>query len=204
MATDAPVSHHLRLYDYWLGKCGSRRMPARSDLDPSEITPLLPYIIIVDRADDQFRYRLMGTAVVHELGRDLTGTAVGSYIGEPKSANAGVRDVYKRAWTNAQPVFASGQFYFRTGSIHSVSLLALPLSADGVHAEKVIATLIARFNYGLTASCDWLKGMPLKVCSTADVQSALDLQQMCFDWEPNSYSQEEAAASLTLEAAAAL
>jgi hypothetical protein len=168
MPTQACIFYHLRLYNYWLGRRGSRLMPARGDIDPGEISVLLPYLIIIDRTGDQFRYRLMGTAVVRELGHDLTGTIVGSYLGDTRSAEK-LRAVYERVFTKALPVFASGMFQIRTGAIHNVSLLALPLSPDGTHVNMTVAALIARFNFELAASRDWLKGKPLKVCNIADV-----------------------------------
>ena len=63
------------LYRYWQ----SRRigaLPMRADIDPAEIKPLLPYVMIVDLKREPFRvfYRLVGTAVVHFSGMDFTGT----------------------------------------------------------------------------------------------------------------------------------
>lgn len=73
------------LYEYWLNKCGSRLMPRRSDIDPTEIPPqLLPGISIVDVVSDDRRYvyRLMGTAEVQARGFDPTGRSVleGSWL----------------------------------------------------------------------------------------------------------------------------
>jgi hypothetical protein len=48
--------------------------PARSDLDPADIPALLPYMMLVEKVDDHFRWRLVGTAAVREIGRDLTGS----------------------------------------------------------------------------------------------------------------------------------
>src|ERR1051325_9903462 len=74
------VSHRtlVALYRYWDGKRGARAMPARRDLDPSEIVRLLPHIYMVDVQSDplRFRYRLIGTAIVNLLGRDYTGRMV--------------------------------------------------------------------------------------------------------------------------------
>jgi hypothetical protein len=63
-------------------------MPARSDLNPGDIPKLLPYLMIIDKNDDRLRWRLVGTAAVREIGRDPTGSIVGSYITGPGSAAA--------------------------------------------------------------------------------------------------------------------
>lgn len=70
------------LYRYW----GSRRpeqasgaqpqiLPRRADIDPADIKPLLPYLLLVDIHAAPFRvyYRLVGTAVAHFSGMDFTG-----------------------------------------------------------------------------------------------------------------------------------
>jgi hypothetical protein len=182
MLTQAPVSHHLDLYDYWFAKRGSRLMPARSDINPADIPTLLPYVMIVGKASDQFRYRLVGSAIARELGRDFTGAPVGSHVSDPKSASD-VRAIYERAFTYVHPVFAIGKFLLASGAIHNVSLLVLPLSDDGKNVNMAVTTLVARFNPGLTARHNWLKGQPLKVCTVTDAGGAIDLKRLCLEWE---------------------
>src|SRR5215813_8749572 len=131
MPTQAPISHHLDLYRHWLAKRGDRTMPARSDLDPGEIRVLLPYLTILDKVNGQFRYRLHGSAVAREIGRDLTGGIVGSYVSTPGSA-AAMRAICERVFARARPVFATGEFEVQSGSTHNISVLFLPLSEDGV------------------------------------------------------------------------
>src|SRR5258706_10751243 len=95
-----PISHHIDLYRYWLAKRAGRSMPARRDLDPCDIPKLLPYVMIVDNVDDRLRWRLVGTAVAREAGRDLTDSNVGFYDSTPEAA-AGARAIYERVFTTA-------------------------------------------------------------------------------------------------------
>lgn len=55
-------------------KRGDRFAPRRSDIDPTEIPRHLPHIHMMDVLDGgaDFRYRLIGTAIVQGLGRDNT------------------------------------------------------------------------------------------------------------------------------------
>jgi len=55
-------------YAYWDAKRNGREMPARRDLDPAEMVPLLPYLVLMDVQHAakpgwplDFRYRLIGT-----------------------------------------------------------------------------------------------------------------------------------------------
>lgn len=61
---------------YWNSKNLNARLPGRADIDPLDIPSLLPQVILLDVQRDpwDFRFRLIGTNVVHHLANDLTGT----------------------------------------------------------------------------------------------------------------------------------
>ena len=71
-----------RLLAYWLGKRGPRRAPARADIDPLEIASLLPHVMLIDveHAPLRFRYSLVGTEVVRNLGADMTGRYLDEFV----------------------------------------------------------------------------------------------------------------------------
>jgi hypothetical protein len=160
-----PISHHLDLYDYWLTKRGSRAMPARGDLNPADIPALLPHMMIVEKTGDQFRYRPVGTAVVQAVGHDATGSAVGSSLVEPAQAME-ARAIFERVCTGAHPVFASGEFIFKSGASFAMSILTLPLSGDGTIVNMTVSTLAACYSALRPAKRGWLKGLPVKSAHT--------------------------------------
>jgi hypothetical protein len=182
MPSSAPISHHLALYRYWLAKRAGRAMPARSDIDPAEIPPLLPYLAIVDKVDGQFRYRLVGTVVASELGRDLTGSYVGSYVKLPEHA-AAQRALFKRVFTTARPILTEGQYLTTSGAIHNVSRLMLPLADDGATVNMVFFTRIACFSPGARARSDWLKHITGNISDVVEVSDAAELEKRCLEWE---------------------
>src|SRR5260370_37561181 len=97
-----PISHHIDLYRYWLAKRADRSMPVRRDINPGDIPALLPYLMIVDKVDDRFRYRLVGIATAREIGHDPTGSLVGFYGLEGAAA---ALEVYERTFASARPGF---------------------------------------------------------------------------------------------------
>src|SRR5262249_12362241 len=123
----------------------------------------------------------VGTAAAQQLGRDLTGGIVGSYVG-PQSA-AALRAVSERVFTAAHPVFATGEFKMASGAIHNMSVLILPLSDDGAHVNMTVATRLARLSLDVRAGIDWLKGAPLKVGDAVKVSHIAELEKLCLDWE---------------------
>lgn len=72
----------LRLRDYWLKIQAGRAMPARGDFDPVDIPRLLPYIIFAEVHHDpmRIRYRLVGTAITSQAGRDVSGQWISEEI----------------------------------------------------------------------------------------------------------------------------
>jgi PAS domain len=191
MLEPAPVSFHLDLYRYWLGKRGSRAMPARRDIDPAEISPLLPYIAIVHKFEGEFRFRLAGSAIARQFGHELTGGVVGSHVSNREETVAALGAICERVFANARPVFSTGQHETEQGVLHNVSLLLLPLSDDGRRVNKTIFTRIACFAFNTRASREWLAGATFKVWETVDVISETDLASRCFDWERNCWASSE-------------
>jgi hypothetical protein len=74
---DVSVVHSQRirkLSEYWLAKARGG-VPPRSEIDPVDVRELLPNLMMIDMvgAPPRFRYRLVGTRVVHYTGFDFTG-----------------------------------------------------------------------------------------------------------------------------------
>src|SRR5258706_16250581 len=114
----ARISHHLDLYRYWLAKRGSRPMPARSDINPGDIPALLPYLGLVNKVVGQFRWRLTGTGVADKIGRNLTGTVVGSHANNAPESVAALQSIFERTFASAHPVFATGEYKAISGTPH--------------------------------------------------------------------------------------
>jgi hypothetical protein len=176
------ASHHLDLYRYWLSKRGARIMPAREDINPADIAPLLSYLMIVERAGDQFRYRQVGSVIVGTVGYDATGVTVGSYIAAPETA-AEVRAIFARAFSATGPIFATGEFIHKAGVDINMSLLTAPLSDDGFVVDMTISTLAERFSTAFAPEPGWLKGLPVKVDRVLEIADTAELAKLCREWE---------------------
>ena len=88
-------------FDYWCSKGWPARIPSRADIDPMEIPKLLPNVILLDvqAAPEDFRYRLIGTGVVHHLAEDLTGKWMSSLPHQRPPS---------RIWESCQKVVETG------------------------------------------------------------------------------------------------
>jgi hypothetical protein len=184
------ISRHLDFYSYWLSKRNCRHIPARRDMDPGELGTLLPFLCIVDKAIGECRFRLMGTGLVQDLGRDLTGKPFSAYVGNSPEVIAAAQAVHERVFANAQPVFVTGHYATGHGTIHNSSGLLLPLSDDGCHVNMYIATRAVCLNVDVRARKNWPVGARLKLLDATEIHHAPDLETRCLDWKGGCLANE--------------
>lgn len=149
-APDALDERGRRLFEYWAGKRGPRKMPARADIEPADIPGHLPDLGLVDvvPVEPFFRYRLLGTRQVAARGCDPTGRpVVDGYLGRDI---AGMRE---QVLSNYRRVLDAGRPLFRDTSVHGQDnrgdmlwggryvaryTLFLPLAADGTNTDTIM------------------------------------------------------------------
>jgi hypothetical protein len=143
-AAEMVPSHHSDLYKYWNAVRGARAMPTRSDIDPLDVVKLLPFVGLIERRDDAYYWRLMGTGIVDHFGRDLTGEPYGAHF-SPAAFVAATVAAFDAALDQEAPFFDEFLYYPLRGAPNSVSRLVCPLASDGAHLPMVIHTRIHRY-----------------------------------------------------------
>lgn len=125
------------LWAYWHAKRDGRSMPRRKDIEPMEIPPLLPHILLVE-ADEQkrFRYRLVGTAIVETYGEELTGRFVDELFTPPRRAVA-LRH-YNIAFETTRPFAVRNRYTNVRGTELLATRVILPLSEDGASVNMLL------------------------------------------------------------------
>jgi hypothetical protein len=126
------------IYDYWIHKRGARLMPARRDIDPTEIVPHLPGIMLVDVVADERRYvyRLVGTREVEARGQDPTGKSVGEKF--HGSSRENVLRNYDWVCRDRAALFDDYHFTSPGGRLLDEQAIFLPLSADGETVNQIL------------------------------------------------------------------
>ena len=136
---DFSTEIHNQLYDYWLCKKGDRLMPSRQDIEPGEIAPLLPHLIMLDVHGDpgnsQYKVRLTGTHVDMATGQRLTGKWAHEF---PNSAGLSRR--FNWLVENQRPYYAEDRLMFVSKDFKNYSCLVCPLSSDGLKVDKILAS----------------------------------------------------------------
>ena len=143
----------VALYEYWLETCGDRRMPMRSDIDPTEMPRrVLPGISIVEVVQDDRRYiyRLDGTGDVEVRGNDPTGKSVLEGFFGPSAEDA--LACYDRVVATRAPLLDATPFTAPSGKFVMEETLFLPLSEDGINVNKILVYSYSRESVDRAAS----------------------------------------------------
>lgn len=121
------------LHRYWDGKRQGRAMPRKADIDPSEMKPLLPYLLLADFAAEPFRlrYRLVGTEIVAIYGVDFTGRWLDE-LDFGDQVEGGWPAQYRRVFDTCRPLFGDARLTAVSGIEMDYAFGLFPLSDDGV------------------------------------------------------------------------
>jgi hypothetical protein len=144
MHLNSGLSRHRDLFAYWNTVRGNRPMPTRADIDPIDIVPILPFVGIVERRESGYFWRLVGTAIVENFGRDPTGLRYGEGF-SPASFIAETVATFDAALDQKTAFFDECVYGASYGAQHAVSRLVCPLGPDGSHVPMVIHSRIQRY-----------------------------------------------------------
>jgi hypothetical protein len=127
-----------RAYAYWQGKLSGRRMPSRKDLEPTEIPELLANIVLVDVSHDplDFRYRLIGTAIVERIAFDYTGKRFTEIAHQQPGSK--VWETAARICEERAPLTSDIPYVGPDQWVRGYRDLYLPLSDDGDRVNMIV------------------------------------------------------------------
>ncbi len=129
--------------DYWTRRRGARAMPGRGDINPSDMKPYLPHILLADVIGngDDFRYRVVGSRLQDYFAANPTGLLMSAALA-PFGADTVNQTLgaYRMAVARKGPLRIRGTgAYFAQGSKTFDALLA-PLSDDGADVNMIFGS----------------------------------------------------------------
>jgi hypothetical protein len=122
-----------RLADYWRS-LDDGRAPERHRLDPAAITPLLPFLLLVEFEDKPFRvrYRLTGTKVDEMTGINITGRYLDEFAEEPyRAVMEGIQNSYRSCRQTGEATIETYLWPNEGGLIRLVWMGLFPLRLNG-------------------------------------------------------------------------
>ncbi len=133
------------VYAFCARRCGPGGVVARAALDTVEMPrEALPNLVLFDVFDGgtRFRWRLSGTEIVNQFGRDATGrfgdeVLTGQYL-------AFITSLVEQVSQRRVPVYSRSVFHWEGGRRMATSRLYIPL-ADG---DDVVTQVLAAHDFG--------------------------------------------------------
>ncbi len=118
-------------------------MPRRSDLDPADLVPYLPSILLVDVVPDErlYVYRLVGTREVKMRGNDPTGKPVmeHGFIDRALALrNYDTVVLSRKPHVDATPWVAKDREWL------DMETIFLPLSEDDAEVDKILVYTVQK------------------------------------------------------------
>lgn len=129
---------------YWNRCRGGRDMPSRSDMQPTDIASLLPYVFLVDvmPGRSRYRYRLVGTMIAEWSGEDATGRSMDDpRCGDGSSKFIALHDEVVHSRT---PLLTVNQPALFHGSTLLFDRILLPLADEDGRVSMIIGAADAR------------------------------------------------------------
>jgi len=128
------------LLEYWTGLCGSRPFPSWSEIDPAQLKPILPNVMVVGIEYNPFRalYRLVGTEIVRFAKLDFTGHYADTLTFQDEESQDWTR-FYRDVVESGRP--GAGLVYWTSGDPlrRWVEFVICPLSSDGRKIDRCIS-----------------------------------------------------------------
>jgi hypothetical protein len=121
---------------YWQEKRGQRAMPLWRDIDPAEIKPLLPHLLVSRYEWKPFRvrYALVGTWLAHFAGGDFTGRYLDEldFSGEDTDWLAH----HQRFIADGKPAFGICRFVTQSGLERDYESGMFPIAGEDGKIER--------------------------------------------------------------------
>jgi hypothetical protein len=133
---------------YWHRQCAGRKLPRPSDIDPIGLgSRVLPHIVLVDvEPEGGLRYRLCGTSITVEVGRDLKGERVDGFHPD-RAYGDWLLSLYHRCIATARPLYSESTYLSpEAGLARRTYRLLCPLSPDEVSITRLLGAQTFTFD----------------------------------------------------------
>lgn len=141
---------NIAVLTYWQNMRDQDGLARKSTLDPAELTPCLPHLILMDVQHDpmDFRYRLIGETARYHLQPDLKGKWFSQI--PYKAAPSRIHSAFSKVVCSRLPRSTRVPYVGPHSSFTEIEDLILPLASD---AGTIDFLLISLDCFGLTGDC---------------------------------------------------
>jgi hypothetical protein len=146
VTTDVLRTDSLRtLLAYWRDKTRERNgmLPARRDLRPDDMVGFLSCVSLINVYSNprRFQFRLVGTGIVQQMGRESTSQWVNEGLFADRASK--VFDFFSIPVDTRGPAFAAGHYVVQPSNrVLQFETVLAPLSSDGHGVDMLLGGLV--------------------------------------------------------------
>lgn len=131
-ADECPSAKIRKLADYWAKLRGDLPFPLRQTIEPADIKPLLPHIVLVEVHLNplRIRYRLAGTKFVEAFGTETSGRWLHEVYDDQYELNQTLGN-FQRLLDSRAPVYGRTENTFLPIGNSQFAWAIFPFSDDG-------------------------------------------------------------------------
>lgn len=137
-ASASAARAHQEMFAYWASLRRGAGLPARVDLQPSNMKRLLPTVSLIDVVKEprDYRLRLAGTGLYGVYGREITGKTLGDVY------NTAAAEYWRRELDKVvderRPGVGVHSLAWRGAPHMSILWLRLPLASNGKDVDMIL------------------------------------------------------------------
>ncbi len=129
----------IRLHQYWNTLRIDGRSPSRKDIAPRAIADILPHLFILEFTGRyRWNFRLAGTQVCDQLGRELKGEGIAGFF-DKSDENLAIRSI-TRAAIESTPLCITVKLHMHLGDRAAAEILLLPLSKTPEERDQLLGS----------------------------------------------------------------
>jgi len=147
--------HPVRAFaTYWHERELTGKVPARSSINPGEITSILPWMLVLEvlrfETATEYRYRLAGTGCTEIFGVDYTGKMLGESM-TPEGYEIR-RKEFARVLETRQPIISTTNLPIKSREFMTVHRGVFPIRASGNEIDQLFVVIAPATAVSSTAS----------------------------------------------------
>lgn len=136
--------HPVRAFAaYWHERESDGTVPARSSINPGEITSILPWMLVLEvlrfETVTEYRYRLAGTGCTEIFGVDYTGKMLGESM-TPEGYEIR-RKEFARVLDSRQPIISTTNLPIKSREFMTVHRGVFPIRASGNEIDQLFVII---------------------------------------------------------------
>jgi len=136
-----------QLLGYWWSLGGGEKVPERNLLNLRHLTPILPWMYILEMsADGSLRYRLAGSSLEEAIGRGMAGETYCNVFAATEQA-AIMEELYAVSLVQSSGILRTGSFKLNSKNRFDLEVLSLPFQDPRAMGGTILVGVVRPFEY---------------------------------------------------------